>query len=297
MSTIAKKLKELIDRNRRGNSLSLRESDTIEFKKSFSLGNLAEYITIMASFANKKGGYLVFGITDSPRKIIGIDRQKFDNLEQEKVTNLLLEYFDPEIRWETGLVTINSKTIGFLYTYESDTKPIICRKNYGNILKSGEIYFRYRAQTRLIRYPELKKIIDNIREKQDREWINTLSKIARIGPKAELVPRNRIKVTPSNIPNAVPVRLDDLEIKKLYPWTYYELVKNLKKRYRDFRQNQKFYNIKKELEENESYCYVRKLDPDNPKSQIKKFYNPKILKEFDKYYKKGNHEPQRSHNN
>ena len=71
-----------------------------------------------------------------------------------------------------------------------------------------------------------------------------------------------------------------------YPLTYANLTKKLKGRYIDFKQNDKFYKIKTNLEQDEKYAKARFLDINNPKSSKKTYYSPEIIKEFDKDYHK-----------
>jgi len=56
--------------------LKNRESSTMKFKENFNLSNMQRYTKTMEAFANNKGGHLLFGIKDSPRKLIGIDKNK-----------------------------------------------------------------------------------------------------------------------------------------------------------------------------------------------------------------------------
>ncbi len=88
----------------------------------------------------------------------------------------------------------------------------------------------------------------------------------------------------SNDPAAPQVTLAEEDFKKIYKWTYKQLVDQLKKRYVDFKPNDKFIGIRKPLMAEFKYVKPRYLDPDNPKSSRKDFYNPNILSEFDKYY-------------
>lgn len=67
---------------------------------------------------------------------------------------------------------------------------------------------------------------------------------------------------------------------------YCKLTEECKKQYPDFKCDQKYHDIKKMLFGNEKFCYIRHLDPDNPKSSKKTFYDPNILQEFDKHYLK-----------
>lgn len=49
------------------NRLVSRESGWLEFKESFNWNSKDRYAKSIASFANNKGGYIVFGIKDKPR--------------------------------------------------------------------------------------------------------------------------------------------------------------------------------------------------------------------------------------
>ena len=243
----------------------------------------------MASFANTIGGYIVFGIKDDPRKFIRINFDKFESIKQEKVTTFLLEYFAPEIKWDIGLVEIDARYIGYIYTYESDIKPVICKKNKDNKLKNGEIYYRYRAQTRTIEYAELRKIINEIENKINNRWLNLFKDIAKIGPENAVVnlkSKSKVEIKPSSSSKALPVNLKEEDIRKFWPWEYSQWIEELRNRYVNFKMNKDFYKLKRQLEDKKEYCHSRKLDPGNPKSTTKKFYSPRIFKEFDKYYKK-----------
>lgn len=88
----------------------------------------------------------------------------------------------------------------------------------------------------------------------------------------------------TNDPTAPQVALTEEDFKKVYKWTYQQLVEQLKKRYTDFKINNKFSGIKKPLMADHKFVRPRYLDPDNPRSGKKDFYNPAILAEFDKHY-------------
>lgn len=86
-------------------------------------------------------------------------------------------------------------------------------------------------------------------------------------------------------PSAVSVFISEDDLVKQFPWEYAELTRRLKERYADFLQNVKYHAIRKSLEENNKYCWVRYLDLTKPKASTKKkFYNPNIISEFDHYY-------------
>lgn len=87
-------------------------------------------------------------------------------------------------------------------------------------------------------------------------------------------------------PDAPAITLTEEDVLKNYPWSYHVLTTKLRRRYTDFLANRKFYDLKRGLETEKKYSIVRELDPGNPKSPVKRFYNPNILQEFDKHYTK-----------
>jgi len=271
-------------KDKKGNVIA-RESSEIEFKESFNFSNITEYSKYMASFANKSGGYIIFGIKDNPRKIVGINPDRFNEISQEKITSFLLEYFSPEIRWDIGVIDYDEVAIGYIYTDKSENKPVICKKNKDNIIKNGEIYYRYRAQSKNIEYGELIKIINEIREKERQYWVKIIKDTVSIGPQNAVVnKKSEIEIRPSSRPTALQVNVKEEDIGKLYPYNYRQLTNELKNRYIDFKQNQNYHNLMKKLKLQKEFCYTKILDPNHPKSPKKDFYSKEIIKEFDKYY-------------
>jgi hypothetical protein len=85
-------------------------------------------------------------------------------------------------------------------------------------------------------------------------------------------------------PTAPAVRLTEEQVREKYPWDYAELTRRCRERYSNFKVNQNYHRLRKSLERDNRYAHLRMLDPQNPKSQKKVFYNPNILKEFDNHY-------------
>lgn len=69
-------LSDLIDFNLNLRVTS-REGKHREFKRSFNNQQIAKYAKTLAAFSNTDGGVLIFGVTDSPRNIVGIDEAVF----------------------------------------------------------------------------------------------------------------------------------------------------------------------------------------------------------------------------
>lgn len=99
--------------------------------------------------------------------------------------------------------------------------------------------------------------------------------------------KEALEVRLTNEANAIPIQLlKEEEIRRRYCWDYNKLEERLKERYSDFKFNEKYHTIRKQLEKEARYCHVVKLDPENPKSSKKKWYDPNILQKFDEHYKK-----------
>jgi len=93
-----------------------------------------------------------------------------------------------------------------------------------------------------------------------------------------------VQVALTDDPDAVKVQLTEEDIRKKYPWDYAELTKRLRDRYVDFKVNRKYHSIRMPLRTDPRYVKTRLLDPGNPRSPRKDFFNPNILGVFDRHY-------------
>lgn len=162
--------------------LKARENTRLEFKESFIFANIGKYFKTIASFANAKGGIILFGVKDAPRQATGIDYAKFEDIQQDKIATFLIDFFSPQIIWDIGIIEHDKKYFGYIEIQESEDKPVICKKNTGKDLKNGEIYYRYRAQSRVIEFPELKSLQDEVKLKERNLWMKHIERISKIGP-------------------------------------------------------------------------------------------------------------------
>lgn len=78
-------VKEILSKRLESGAPRSRESARVEFKESFNKGNTAKYANTMAAFANNNGGYIIFGVKDAPRFVIGLKSNNFENLQHIEV--------------------------------------------------------------------------------------------------------------------------------------------------------------------------------------------------------------------
>lgn len=281
-------IKELLRTNPNGN-LHHREGQELEFKEQFNLAGLTDYFRDFSAFANNKGGYLIFGVTDTPRKLKGLNEnslQQFEKIDPEKITGYLLDIFSGHITWEQITLAIKGKTFGVFRIEQATVKPIIAKKDEGKdqIIKNGEIYFRYGGRTQKIQFSELENIINKRIEHNNFQWLDLMSKIGKAGPnnaaildtEKSVIEKNNAKIlvvdeelakklkfikegefvekkgatTLKLVGDIVPI--DKIEvIKKVrenlikeYPLAAMELISEVKKRLPDCKQNDIYQAIK-----------------------------------------------------
>jgi hypothetical protein len=179
-------IQELL-RTTTGGNLFHREGQELEFKEQFNLAGLADYFRDFAAFANNKGGYLIFGVTDTPRKLKGLSEaslSQFEKIDPEKITGFLLDIFSGNISWEQIVLEYKNKSFGVFKISPANTKPIIAKKNEGKdqIITNGDIYYRYGGRTQKVQYAELETIINKRIEQNNNQWLDLMSKIGKAGP-------------------------------------------------------------------------------------------------------------------
>lgn len=175
--------------DRRTKRVSNRESEHREFKLKFENNNLPKLTRTMASFANRDGGVIFFGIKDRPRELVGVKEQEIP--DEVVFTNFLKEYFQPEILFESKTIELHGVKIHCLIIKPSVQKPVICRKfksirmqqgkSDKKVLREGAIYYRYSASSDEIKYADLRIMLDSERESFFKSMIDNITLLNKVG--------------------------------------------------------------------------------------------------------------------
>ncbi len=96
--------------------------------------------------------------------------------------------------------------------------------------------------------------------------------------------KDAMKVQVTTDSDATKIYLTEEQILEKYPWDYKQLTDRCRQRYSGFKLNSDYHVLRKSLYGDKRYCHLRYLDPDNPNSSKKWFFNPNILQEFNKHY-------------
>lgn len=158
-----KRLKELFPINSIDSTkLDITETDFIECKASFGTQHLiSNCLKAFAGFSNNKGGYIAFGVKDKTWDLVGIDGPKFKALDRKKLNQALLSNLSCALNFDLNTFDIEKKTIGVIYVYPAQIKPVMAVKSGPDGVGVGHIYYRYQAENRLIGPTELQKIIED----------------------------------------------------------------------------------------------------------------------------------------
>jgi hypothetical protein len=301
-----------------------REGQELEYKEQFNFAGLSEYLRDFAGFANNKGGFIIFGIKDSPRRPVGLNdksKEQFEKIDPAIISEGILDLFSTYIFWDQCLIEIKGKAFGVFKINESEKKPIIAKKNDGdkNLIKNCEIYYRYGGRTQQIQYAELKEILDEKIEENNRAWQDLMTKIAHTGPEnaaiinteSGLVSKgdSRLFLIDENlakkldfskkdqgsrtqltsyklVENVYPVKTIEREANRLerYPYSATQLAGLIKERLPDVKLNEIWKKIKehglKDNEEYSTYSFRNKQQQDNYRlNNVKPKYLPSIYNE------------------
>lgn len=101
------------------------------------------------------------------------------------------------------------------------------------------------------------------------------------------VERNKEGLSVKFDENGIPVKMESEEVlKKKYPLDHEMLTSKCEKRYKNFKKNNKFYQIRNKICEENDFKNTRYLDHIKKKGLKKDYYSSNIFKELDKYYEK-----------
>lgn len=162
------------------NRLISRENSLLEFKEAFNWSNRDLYCKSLAAFANARGGYIVFGVKDKPRDLVGLQNNRFEEMDPARVTEHLNTQISPELDWDWSLYEVNTMKVGLIYVYEAQRKPVLMMRNSSEF-KESDIFYRYRGRSERIKYAELKRLIEDERQKEAQLWRTHIQQIATIG--------------------------------------------------------------------------------------------------------------------
>jgi len=244
---------------------------------------------------NSGGGIILFGIDDDGEPS-GIDTNPIVNLDPADVTNKIFSYtrehfsdfvITKEVKNQIEIVALQIHGVSVPIVFTNIGSYLGPDGKQKSAFREGTLYFRHGAKSEPCVASDIKEILERYVALRKDFLLDGISQVLEAPEGAKIVvydTKTSSEVRLSDDPNAPAARLEEKELVELYPFDYHELTNMLRKRYSDFGENNKFYEIKKLLEYDNKYCYIRFLNPRNKKGSMKRLYSMNIVKEFDKHY-------------
>jgi len=239
---------------------------------------------------NRSGNAMTIGL---PETILRLSR-KGVSLNKNLITSIrsLIELRDNAIHFHnTDDISKEIQELGFATI-----------KNYMNIVKQWDLRIdlsQYNFYLMPLAYVDSRVESDAILTEEVKNYLNYLKgKVTQadhddkefdvaIGIDINFKKANAIESIPMRFDeNGVGVHLSEEDVRKKYPFVYKDIPTKAKLRYSNFKQGPGFNAIMKIIKADKKLCYVRLLDPKNPKTSKKPFYSSNVWKELDKHYSK-----------
>jgi hypothetical protein len=120
-------------------------------------------------------------VRNRPRQLVGLRTDGFEDLDEAKIAEYFNSVFSPELRFEKIVTEVRGYKLGAIHIYESPQRPVVCIRNDGQGLREAEIYYRYNARSERIKFPELRALLERVREVERQTWMAHLERISRVG--------------------------------------------------------------------------------------------------------------------
>lgn len=143
-----------MDKHKIRQLLKMGEGPKLDFKAKLSLETESEKKELakdVTAIANSRGGrgYILFGVEDKTKKILGVDPEDF---AEEKVQQVIYNRCDPPVALSFDLAEVDDKTLGVITIYKSNNKP-------HQMIQNGAFYIRRGSTTDIARRSEIANLL------------------------------------------------------------------------------------------------------------------------------------------
>ncbi|MDQ2087697.1 putative DNA binding domain-containing protein [Herbivorax sp. ANBcel31] len=143
-----------MDINKLMRLLKREEGPKLDFKAEINLstyGEKKELAKDVIAMANSRGGrgYIVFGVEDKTKKILGINPKDY---KEEQIQQVIYNRCDPPVAVSVDLIEFKEKTLGVLTIYKSNHRP-------HQMIQNGAFYIRRGSTTDKARRNEIANLL------------------------------------------------------------------------------------------------------------------------------------------
>jgi len=157
-----------------------REQRGVEFKRGGSRKNkhlLTKVVRAVMSMANRRdGGYVIVGVEDEDGMPVpkGLTDEDLSTWIYDDVADSLSEYVDPNVSFDLKVIEYEGKQFVVLIVHEFEDLPILCKKDYSDVLRAGACYVRTRRKPETVEIPsqvDMRDLLDLAVEKGVRRFV------------------------------------------------------------------------------------------------------------------------------
>ena len=143
-----------MERSKLKQLLKKEEGPKLDFKAQLLLSTDSEKKELakdVIAMANSRGtrGYIIFGVQDKTKKIIGINP---DDFREEQIQQVIYHRCDPPVSLALDLVEIEARHVAVLTIFKSTSKP-------HQMLQNGAFYIRRGSTTDIARRSEIANML------------------------------------------------------------------------------------------------------------------------------------------
>lgn len=138
----------------------------------------AKVVRAVLGMANRRnGGRVILGVDDDAGRLspIGLDTSDLATWKYDHVADGLAAYADPSVTFDLEVVQYKGASYVVLHVAEFEEVPVLCKKDYPDVLRQGACYVRSRRKPETSEIPsqeDMRDLLEVATEKRLRRFIS-----------------------------------------------------------------------------------------------------------------------------
>jgi predicted HTH transcriptional regulator len=174
-----------------------REQPGVEFKGGGSRKDkrlLAKVIRAVMGMANRRdGGRVIIGVQEDEGGapiFNGVSPEDLLTWSYDDLADSLAQYVDPSVNFDLETVEYEGKTFVAILVHEFEDIPVLCKKDYPDVLRAGACYVRTRRKPETLEVPtqaDMRDLLELAIDKGIRKFV-TRARAGRLDLSGQLPP-------------------------------------------------------------------------------------------------------------
>ena len=140
---------------------------------------LARVVRALLGMANRRdGGIVILGVNDDHHRLVpaGLAVSQLRSWTYDDVADAIARYADPSIAFQLDTVNMDVMDFVVFHVDEFEDVPILCKRDYQNILRRGACYVRSKRKpetSEISAHEDFRALLDLATEKSLAKWVAT----------------------------------------------------------------------------------------------------------------------------